>query len=56
MATKKQQTVTIWHLRVPKELVQQVQRIAEAELRSVTQQARILLEEALKGRENGRTT
>lgn len=47
MTTKKPQT-TVWRLRVPLSLVEKIKRLAAAEKRSVTKQAEIVLEEALR--------
>jgi hypothetical protein len=46
---KTHKVTTVWHLRVPMTLVLKVRKMAEANKRSVTKQAHVLLEEALNG-------
>ena len=50
MATKKPETTAIWRLRVPKSLVLRVKEMADAEKRSTTKQAHLLIEEAISAR------
>jgi hypothetical protein len=50
MATKKPKEVIVWRLRVRRDLVERVKVLANAERRSTTQQAAVLIEKALEAR------
>jgi predicted transcriptional regulator len=52
MNNKPQQKTTVWSLRVPVALIRRVTRLADAESRTASNMARLLLESALAVKEN----